>query len=145
LPSHNIIIREAREADVEALVLLLTQLGYPQDPLFVLRKLEEFHERSSSKVFVAEIGDRVVGFLSFDSEPAFHKEGRIGTIMALCVLEECRGQGIGHKLVAEAEAEAIRQGCVRLAVSSGVQRINTHQFYRNLGYEEKTKRFVKDF
>jgi GNAT superfamily N-acetyltransferase len=98
----------------------------------------------SAKVFVAEFDGTVIGFLSFDFEPAFHREGRIGTITAMCVLENMRGQGIGSKLIEQAEAFAIQCGCVRIAVASGIQRHETHQFYLSCGYKEKTKRFVKD-
>jgi len=93
---------------------------------------------------VAEQDGSVVGFLSFDSEPAFHREGRIGTITAMCVDENARGKGIGRKLIEQAEDFAKESGCIRVAVASGLQRHETHRFYLDLGYEEKTKRFVKD-
>ncbi len=140
----TVVIREARTEDADALAVLLTQLGYPQDASFIVRKLWELSERASAKVFVAEQNASVVGFLSFDSEPAFHREGRIGTITAICVLESHRGRGIGRSLVAQSEIFGKETGCVRIAVASGVQRHETHQFYMKLGYEEKTKRFVKD-
>ncbi len=142
--SHDIVIREAGNEDADALAILLSQLGYPQDASFVVRKLEELSVRASAKVFAAEREGAVVGFLSFDSEPAFHLEGRIGTITAMCVLETMRAQGIGSKLIDHVEAFAIQSGCVRIAVASGIQRHETHQFYLSCGYEEKTKRFVKD-
>ena len=143
--TSDVVIREAVVEDADALAILLSQLGYPQDTPFVTRKLAEFDERTSAKVFVAEQEGSVVGFLSFDSEPAFHREGRIGTITSMCVLEGFRSEGIGHQLIEHAEAFAKEAGCVRIAAASGIQRHKTHNFYKNLGYEEKTKRFVKDF
>ena len=143
--SNNDFIREAVIEDAESLALLLSQLGYPQDSSFVIQKLAEFSERASAKVFVAEQHGSVVGFLSFDSEPAFHREGRIGTITAMCVLENMRGKGIGRQLIERAEVYAKESGCARVAVASGIHRHETHKFYLNQGYEEKTKRFVKDF
>ena len=124
--------------------ILLTQLGYPQDVAFVIEKLLEFSDRPSARVFVADEGGEVLGFLSFDSEPAFHREGNIGTITAMCVLEAARGRGIGRRLIEQAESFAKETGCVRIAVASGMQRLETHTFYLNLGYEEKTKRFIKE-
>src|ERR1019366_2150441 len=138
-PGPNISIREAQLQDADAIAILLAQLGYPQEASFVSRKIMELAERSSSKVFVTEENGSVVGFLSFDSEPAFHREGRIGTITAMCVHENMRGQGIGSKLIEQTEAFAKQTDCVRIAVASGVQRHDTHRFYLNLGYEEKTK------
>ena len=145
MQSKGILVREARYEDADAIAVLLTQLGYPQGEDFVIGKLVEFSARESAKVFVAELDAKVVGFLSFDCEPLFHREGNIGSIMAMCVLEEHRGEGIGKRLIASAEEEAKLQGCVRIAVASGMQRLDTHKFYLSQGYEEKTKRFVKDF
>jgi GNAT superfamily N-acetyltransferase len=144
-PRNPVSIREAQNEDANSLAILLTQLGYPQKSSFVIRKLTELADCGSAKVFVAVRERTVVGFLSFDSEPAFHREGRIGTITAICVLEDYRGNGIGRQLIEHAEAYAKQTGCVRIAVASGMQRHETHRFYMNLGYEEKTKRFVKDF
>jgi GNAT superfamily N-acetyltransferase len=142
--STEIVIRNARSDDAEALIVLLTELGYPQDSSFVISKLREFSERGSAKAFVAEESGDVLGFLSFDSHTAFHQKGRIGTITAMCVLESARGRGIGRQLIEHTEHVAKEAGCVRIAVASGVQRLETHQFYLNLGYEEKTKRFIKE-
>ena len=142
--SLELIIRNARDKDADALTILLTQLGYPQETSFVIRKLQELSQRASAKVFVAEEHGHILGFLSFDSEPAFHREGSIGTITAMCVLEEARSLGIGRQLIRHAESFAKETGCVRIAVASGMHRLETHTFYLNLGYEEKTKRFIKE-
>jgi GNAT superfamily N-acetyltransferase len=144
-PRNHSSIRDARIEDADALAILLTQLGYPQDSSFVIQKLKELADRETAKVFVAELDGSVAGFLSFDSEPAFHRNGRIGTITAMCVLENMRGNGIGRQLIEHAEAFAKQSGCVRIAVASGIQRHETHKFYLKMGYEEKTKRFTKDF
>jgi GNAT superfamily N-acetyltransferase len=142
--SLKLIIRNAREEDAEALSILLTQLGYPQVSVFVIRKLREFSEQVFAKVFVAEEDENVLGFLSFDSHSAFHREGRIGIITALCLLESAQRRGIGGQLIEHAESFAKENGCVRMAVASGIQRHETHEFYLKLGYTEKTKRFIKE-
>ncbi|HET6399946.1 MAG TPA: GNAT family N-acetyltransferase [Candidatus Kapabacteria bacterium] len=141
----KITIRDATHDDAEGIALLITQLGYPVHSEFVLRKLEELGELRSAFVLVAECERDILGVLSFNSEPAFHKEGRIGTMTALSIREDLRGQGIGRQLVLACEARAREQGCYRIAVASGMQRLDAHRFYLGLGYVEKTKRFVKDF
>jgi N-acetylglutamate synthase-like GNAT family acetyltransferase len=141
----EITIRDATNDDAEAIALLLTQLGYPATNEFVTHKLEEIRALTNAFVLVAEKEDEILGVLSFNSEPAFHKEGRIGTITALSVRDDERGQRIGTRLVKTCEIRAKEQGCCRIAVASGVQRLDAHRFYLSLGYQEKTKRFVKDF
>jgi GNAT superfamily N-acetyltransferase len=142
--SSELVIRNAKDDDAEALSILLTQLGYPQESTFIIRKLREFSDGTSARVFVAEENRDVLGFLTFDSHTAFHRDGRIGIITAMCVLESGRSRGIGRQLVEHAESFAKENGCVRIAVASGMHRMETHTFYRNLGYEEKTKRFIKE-
>jgi len=142
---NEILIRDALPRDATAVAVLLTQLGYPQDGGFVIRKMEALSRRDGAKIFVAEEEGEVVGFLSFSSEAAFHREGNIGTITAMCVLETKRGRGIGRSLIEHAETFAKESDCVRIAVASGIHRTKTHQFYHHCGFEEKTKRFVKDF
>jgi GNAT superfamily N-acetyltransferase len=94
---------------------------------------------------VAEIDGHVRAVISFDVQPLFHQDGNIGTIMALCVSEGFRGRGIGRALIQEVELIALNMGCTKIAVASGIQRLDTHRFYRSLGYEENSKRFVKNF
>jgi GNAT superfamily N-acetyltransferase len=43
------------------------------------------------------------------------------------------------------EEYAFQAGCVRLEITSGVQRKEAHEFYRKLGFVERSKRFMKDF
>jgi N-acetylglutamate synthase-like GNAT family acetyltransferase len=141
----DVVIRDATDRDPEAIAVLITQLNYPTDANFIVRRLAEFLENPHAFVIVADLDEEVVGVLSFNSEIAFHKEGRIGSITSLSVRDDMRGKNIGSLLVEECEKRARAQGCYRIAVASGVQRLKAHEFYRNRGYEEKTKRFVKDF
>ena len=136
-------IRDARVSDAVAIAGLLTELGYPNDSEFVMEKLQLFTERGSSLILVGVIDNVVTGFICFDTQPLFHQDGLIGTIMALSVGEKFRGQGIGHALVARVEEIAKEAGCVKIAVASGVHRLDAHRFYLGIGYEEITKRFVK--
>jgi GNAT superfamily N-acetyltransferase len=64
--------------------------------------------------------------------------------MALCVGNQFRGQGIGRALIQKIETVAREMCCIKISVASGVHRIEAHRFYTGLGYEEITKRFVKN-
>jgi predicted N-acetyltransferase YhbS len=136
-------IRAAKETDAEAVAALLGELGYANEGAFALKRIKEFGARESSRVLVAEQDGLTGGVICFDVQPLFHQPGNIGCIMALCVSESTRGKGIGSALVRQIEEIAKEMGCVKIAVASGVRRVDAHQFYRDLGYEEITKRFVK--
>ena len=141
----DVVIRDATPEDSDAIAILITQLNYPTDAAFIRRQLAAFLESPHAFVIVAEYGGEVVGVLSFNSEIAFHREGRIGSITALSVRDDMRGKNIGSLLVDACERRALEQGCYRIAVASGVKRLRAHKFYLDRGYVEKTKRFVKDF
>jgi len=46
-------------------------------------------------------------------------------------------------LIPRAEEEARAAGCDRLEVTSGEWREDAHAFYRDLEFEETSKRFIK--
>jgi GNAT superfamily N-acetyltransferase len=136
-------IRAATLEDADAVAELLGELGYPNDVAFAEDSIQTYSKRTSSRVLVAESDGRIVGFIAFDSQPLFHHVGNIGCIMALCVSRDARGCGVGHALVARIEEVAKELGCIKIAVASGLQRAEAHEFYLGLGYEENAKRFVK--
>ncbi len=70
---NDIAIREAETKDADALAVLLIQLGYPQNGAFVIRKLQELSKRTA-RVFVADEDGKVLGFLSFRSQPSIGRE-----------------------------------------------------------------------
>lgn len=137
------IVRDATGEDAVSVAALLAELGYPNTPEFTAARIGAFSDRPSSHILIAEIDGVVSGFLAFDAQPLFHQSGKIGCIMALCVTESVRGRGVGRALVEQIESIAREMGCVKLSVASGLRRTETHRFYENLGYEEITKRFVK--
>jgi GNAT superfamily N-acetyltransferase len=52
---------------------------------------------------------------------------------------------IGKKLMEETENWARKQGAISIGLNSGnrEERKNAHQFYLQMGYQEKSKGFVK--
>jgi N-acetylglutamate synthase-like GNAT family acetyltransferase len=149
--SVTCVVRDANTEDSEAIASLLAQLGYPRSVEFVRSKIVLFQEQPSTRVIVAELCKEaellgeVVGVLSFEAQPLFHQEGKIGTITALSVASTMRGKNVGRSLVNAIEEIAKEMDCIKIAVASGVQRDDAHAFYRKLGYAENTKRFVKAF
>jgi GNAT superfamily N-acetyltransferase len=53
----------------------------------------------------------------------------------LVVDEACRGQGIGHLLIRQAEQWAWEQGSSTMCVRSNAIRKGAHAFYERAGYE----------
>lgn len=136
------LVREAQLEDVDAIAVLLAELGYELAPEGVAERVREYHE-SGGKVWVAEVDSRVVGFLSFQILPFFHADGRGGRIMAMCVSQELRRTGVGLRLLEKMERTAQEMGCSQIEVTSGDHRSDAHGFYVAAGYQKSHQRFLK--
>jgi N-acetylglutamate synthase-like GNAT family acetyltransferase len=136
-------IREASTADVPALKTLLAQLGYPGlDEAGVIQKILDYTQLPY-RLLVSEEAGHVTGFIALHTFNIFHSAGRIGRITAFCVDEQVRGSGVGTQLMEAAEAWFVSQGCTKLEVTSNARRTATHAFYKNKGWTEDSRRFVK--
>jgi N-acetylglutamate synthase-like GNAT family acetyltransferase len=137
------IIREALAKDADPIADLLKELGYPSTAAFARHKIAALSASASDTVLVAEGQGRVVGVAHLHLAELFHEKGLLGRVMAIVVNEEARQAGVGTKLMSSLEELARDTGCVKMEVTSGIQRDWAHAFYRKLGYIEEPKRFVK--
>ncbi len=139
----TIHIRDARKSDKAVIADLLGELGYPNTPLFVVRKLDRLKDEAQTKVVVAVRGLQVVGVASIHIVPLFHQEGNLCRITAIVVSEKQRKKGIGTRLIEYAEDYARLHQCIKVEITSGDQRTSAHQFYHRVGYKEVSRRFIK--
>ena len=133
-------IRRASADDVLAIRRLLEELGYPTDVASLRERLDALLDADDCVVFVSDDVTGVVGaqILRTLAEPA-----NAVLIIALVVSGESRGRGVGRALVAAVEEFAVRNGCNRLLVTSGLHRSDAHAFYETIGFERTGVRFVK--
>lgn len=64
---------------------------------------------------------------------AGHTWGETCELRQVWVAASARGRGLGRRLIAEAEAEAIRRGCRQLVVTT--HSFQAPAFYRKLGFD----------
>lgn len=132
----SLIVREAGEADLEALAGLCGTLGYPADPAAIGARVAGITPSPSDVLLVAECSGLVVGWLqahvAWVLESGFRAE-----IVGLVVSPDSRRLGAGRRLVAAAEEWADGKGATSISVRSSTQRIESHIFYPALGYERK--------
>jgi GNAT superfamily N-acetyltransferase len=139
-------IRDARPADAEGLAALLAELGYPAEPVVVAARVERLASDSGSRVLVADTGGELVGFASLTVMPLLHEDGCWARISSFVVAESHRRRGIGRALLAVAEDEARHRGCRFAEVTSGerADREAAHRFYAAQGYEQVSRRFLRE-
>lgn len=137
-------IRLARPDDAAQVATLLTELGYPDNrPAEVRRRLAMWEREAACVALVAERQGQVAGIVAVTAIPYLEREGHWGRIVALVVSSECRGQGVGRRLVDAAEKAAGELGCVTMEVTSARSRAESHPFYRSLGYADWGDRSVR--
>ena len=137
----TVTVRDAAPADVRAIVALLEQLGHPILPETTRHQLALLAGTDRDRVLVAEADGVVLGVLSLHWTPLLHRDRPLGRVTALVVEEAARGQGVGGRLVAEAERVLRVAGCSAVEVTSNVRRAEAHDFYRGLGYGQPSAYF----
>jgi GNAT superfamily N-acetyltransferase len=144
MPDERVTVRDAVSADASAIVPLLEALGYPTEAPTVAARIESLRAADpTGRLIVAELGSRIVGFVTVHITPVLHRPTSVGRITGLAVLPEARGTGAGRALVEAAEAHCRDAGLSRIEVTSGLTHTAAYQFYAHLGYDNHGVRFAK--
>ncbi len=138
----SVDIRDARAADAEAIVDLIADLGHSMTAALARERIDRL-PRSDCPQLVATVDGQVIGLCGLHIMVAVHRPRPVGRLTILEVSEEFRGQGIGRALVAAAEKRLRDAGCGMIEVTSNERLVGAHDFYRHLGFEHTSKRFVR--
>lgn len=136
-------VRPATAADAPALADLLDQLGYPTDVSAVPARLERMAAHGGQTTLVAEVDGTVVGMTTVHVRWAINSDAPMARLVSVVVDADHRSRGVGGALIQEAERIAADAGCERMEVTSAAERDAAHRFYERLGYEARSKRFIK--
>ena len=137
-----ILVREARQNDVAAIVNLVAQLEHIVDEASAEAHRQSLADKGEP-VLVAEADGRLVGLLNWHVMETIHRSRPVGRIVTLVVNAPARGLGVGSKLIAEAERRMREAGCGILEVTSNLRLAEAHRFYERLGFEITSHRFAK--
>ena len=126
-------VRLAASADVDGVVALLAELGYPSASDAVFARLADLARRPDHVVWVAEDGGAIVGWIHA-GVPRTLEAGERAEILGLVVDHRHRRGGVGRALVEAVERWAAGRGLREIAVRSNVVRAESHPFYEGRGY-----------
>jgi GNAT superfamily N-acetyltransferase len=141
MKQDHIKVQKARDSDLDVLIDLSEQLGYPTTREDFQKRFSALSQEDDQVILVAEIKEQgVVGWV--------HVLPRVLLIVAplaeiggLVVDKKNRGKGIGRILMAAAEKWAKSRGYPAVTVRSNIVREGAHDFYLNVGYTHiKTSR-----
>ena len=120
--------------DLSQVSALATQLGYTSSMTDITARFDSISNDPCYALFVAKSEMDVLGFIQVNMEPVSILIDARVDIAALVVKEECRGNGIGQKLLVQAENWAKSQGISIVRVRSNTKRSDAHRFYMREGY-----------
>jgi GNAT superfamily N-acetyltransferase len=127
-------IRAARSDDLQPIVRLCGQLGYPAQAPTIADRLAGLLGEQRHAVLVAErAGEGVVGLIHVYTD-IWLVMGETAEVGGLVVAEGSRGEGTGARLLGAAERWAAARGCTRLVVRTNAVRERAHRFYERQGY-----------
>ena len=135
-------LRDAKPSDAERIVELIHELGHEIDEKSVRRNLKALGKADELPI-VATLGEQVVGLIGIHMMRTIHRPAPVGRIPVLVVAKEAQDLGIGRMLVEEVERRLKSAGCQIVEVTSNDRRGAAHSFYRHLGYERTSIRFMK--
>ena len=130
----EIRIRAATAADVPAIVdtvdrayrYYIVRIGKPPGPM-----LDDYAARvSEDAVWVLQDGPAIAGILVLLSAPEYLLLDNIA------IAPERQGRGMGRRLLAFAESEALRRGYREIRLYTHQTMIENQRLYASIGYEE---------
>ena len=141
------LIRPLRPDDVDAIVRLHKDLGwnpaFKADGSTLRQRLKSLITEDNALLLVAEIDNRVVGYVHGEMVTYLLFAGSEMFISEVFVVEGARSQGVGKTLMTAIEEEAIKQKCFRITVMNGRERESYKRgFYPSLGYQERAQTAV---
>ena len=147
---ENIIIRESIYDDIPSLLELLYELGRPKsqtdNELEKFEKLlKNYMREDDKKILIAQINDsKIIGMISMVFLSRLNQNTLEMYIPELIVSQNYHSNGIGKKLINSSIEFGKEKKCHRIRLESGNQRIDSHKFYKRLGFETSSIFFTKD-
>lgn len=120
-----------------------TSLGYDYDYEMQKAKIKAVLNDNSQVIFVADIGDKVVGYIHLANYDVIYADN-FKNCLGLAVDNDYMRNGIGSELLNKGEEWAKEHGAVGIRLCSGIERDNAHKFYLSQGYiENKIQKNLK--
>lgn len=146
----SLLIREATDSDLPAVLALYAQPGMDDGQVLTLAEAEallaRFRQYPSYRLWVAcdlAQGEAVVGTYALLIMDNLAHRGTPSAIVEDVVVSAARqGQGIGRHMMRHAQDQARQSACYKLVLSSNQKRESAHVFYESLGFQRHGFSFV---
>ncbi|MEG1426678.1 MAG: GNAT family N-acetyltransferase [Oscillospiraceae bacterium] len=134
---ENIVIREGRITDAEAIFLLnKIEMGYAYPIEKTREKLRALLSGRENKILVAVYHGELVGYVHANDYDVIYAP-HMKNIMGIAVAGKCKNRGVGRALLSGIEDWAAKTGASGVRLVSGAARTGAHEFYRRCGYGDE--------
>ncbi|MBN2532093.1 MAG: GNAT family N-acetyltransferase [Spirochaetales bacterium] len=141
----KVIIREMRQEDIPQVHTLLEKLeelfesGHDISLKAILATYSEMEKNKDLyKNYVAEINNRVCGFITAVFYKTFFHKGGSAFINELIVAEDLQGKGTGRQLVLKMKTLAKQMKINQVYVSTSSENPKAIDFYKTLGLADES-------
>ena len=141
----QIKLRRASPSDVNNIIELISQLDRPlPKDSYEIKSFQKLiktyiHPKThidNRGIILATTGQKVIGLVSYVLLDRLNQRSAEFWIPELVVSKEYRRQGIGKLLIRRCRVIAKRMKCYRIRLESRNDRLNSHNFYRNIGFQQ---------
>ena len=141
------MLRNLKAADVEAVCVINKEaLGYTFSPEETASQLAKLSQDSHHYLlgYEDDTSHELVGYIHAEVYESLYSNAGFN-ILALAVVPQMQGKGIGKVLLHGLEQEAEKRGYKFIRLNSADHRIGAHTFYEKVGYtcDKMQKRFIK--
>ena len=140
------MVRKLTTADFGDFLQLIEQL-WPEKRLNeegIRRVFDVYSSDPNYLMYGYEKNNELAGVITVSIRWAFFYEGKVAIIEDLVVRKEIRAKGIGTAIVREVETILHSMGLDRIELCSDLHRLQTHEFWKGLGYEPLAYQFRKE-
>jgi ribosomal protein S18 acetylase RimI-like enzyme len=140
---------QAKMTDAKSIIKLQAQLDRPLPKnKHQIRKFQQLVKdyirlKDSRGIILATSNSKVIGMVSYILIDRLNQPLSELWIPELVVTNEYRNRGIGKRLVQKCESIARRNKCYRIRLESRNDRIDSHDFYRKIGFSQMALAFEK--
>ena len=141
------MLRDLQETDVASICKINKEaLGYAFSPEETASQLAKLSQDSHHFLlgFEDSTNHDLLGYVHAEVYESLYSHAGFN-ILALAVLPQTQGKGIGKTLLQGLEKEAEKRGYKFIRLNSADHRIGAHAFYEKVGYtcDKTQKRFIK--
>jgi len=144
----EISIRRPTDNDIPIVLELLYELDRPRpidnnEIRIFKNKIKDYFSDPDKAIFLAELDSKIVGLVSIIILRRLNRAKPEMYIPELVVTQDHRNIGVGSKMIAYCVDFAKKKNCYRIRLESGNTRIDSHIFYKNMGFEQSSLSFTK--